>query len=116
MTNHDFLNTLKAGDQVIYRWGSYGRSWTLKTVAKTTKTQIVLESGERFRKSDGREVGDSYNSILEANDQNMAIVDQRNSERRRVLAARKIQNARLDLLSEAALTAILTIIDSESSS
>jgi len=114
MTNqYDFLNTLKAGDEVIYRWGTVHSFYATEIVAKTTKTQIVLEGGARFRKIDGCGVGDSYNRIMEANDENMAIIDGRNAEKRRVLAARKIQNTRLDQLSEAALTAILAIIDGE---
>jgi hypothetical protein len=110
---HEFLNTLKEGDEVICRWGSYSTSYALQKVAKTTKTQVVLDNGSRFRKDDGREVGDRYNCIMETNEKNMAIIHRQAEQRRVAIKYRKITNTRLDLLSETALDAIQAIIDSE---
>jgi type IV secretory pathway VirD2 relaxase len=111
---NDFLSKLQAGDEVIYRWGSIHNFYAVRKVAKTTKTQVVLESGQRFRKDNGYELGkSSYNRILEANEANMAIVDGKESKKRRINKARQITATRLDELSEAALDAIQAIIDAE---
>jgi len=110
---NDFLTTLKVGDAVIYRWGSYSPSYTLQKVARTTKTQIILENDARFRKDDGREVGDWFNHLVEANDRGMVIINHQESQKRIAIKYRQIKNARIDELSEAALDAIQAIIDAE---
>ena len=58
------LYDVKAGDKIMM-W-SY-RSWSVKEVARVTKTQVVIgeEYPIKFRKSDGYQVGTDYsrNSI-----------------------------------------------------
>lgn len=51
------MQDLKAGDTVIYD-GGYYHSDTVETVERTTNTQIIVR-GNRYRKTDGRMVGDS---------------------------------------------------------
>ena len=56
---HNFTQDLKQGDSVIVR-GSIGvmRS-TIATVERVTKTQLILDSGLRFRRDGGRRIGGS---------------------------------------------------------
>ena len=56
-----WLETLKPGDKVAFprSRGFYAPSWEILTVERTTQTQIMMQSTERFRKSDGQEVGSS---------------------------------------------------------
>lgn len=49
------LNSLKVGDKVIL-YGRY-RSKGIATVDRITETQIVIDDGNKFRKSDGMQVG-----------------------------------------------------------
>lgn len=51
----DWLNTLKAGDSVVYCSGTYGKG--VGKVARVTPTQIILEGGGRYRRRDGDTVG-----------------------------------------------------------
>lgn len=52
------LSELKEGDIVIHHSGGpYGRD-TVEKVQRTTNTQIIVR-GNRYKKSDGRMVGDS---------------------------------------------------------
>lgn len=46
-------DTIQAGDQIVFH--SFGTR-TIETVEKTTKTQIIVNE-QRFRRSDGHEVG-----------------------------------------------------------
>jgi len=110
---YEFLSTLKEGDTVIHKWGSVHDFYAIRTVAKVTKTQVVLDNEKRFRKNDGVEVGSNYSRILEANKSNLAIIDRKEEQKRRTIKARQIAGTRFDLLSEAALDAIQAIIDSE---
>lgn len=59
------MSTFEAGDRAaLYRAGSWGLpSAHQVTVDRVTATQYVLSNGDRYRKSDRREVGrDRYNS------------------------------------------------------
>jgi len=52
--NHEFIKNLKPGDKVI----THDRyNTTIRLVAKVTKTMVVLDSGDRFNRESGREVG-----------------------------------------------------------
>lgn len=62
MSKKEWLDSLKYGDEVVVSSGYQGKS--LGRVSRTTDTQIVLESGSRFRKKDGRPVGGDQWSIL----------------------------------------------------
>jgi hypothetical protein len=110
---NDFLSKLQAGDKVIHKWGDVHDFYQIRHVARVTKTQIVLDNDMRFRKADGDHIGQKYSRILEANEINLAIIDGKESEKRRINKARQITATRLDQLSEAALDAIQAIIDAE---
>ena len=56
MDKQEWLNGLKAGDEVAIMRGGYGMR--IDTVDRLTKTLIVLGCGLRFRRVDGEEVGD----------------------------------------------------------
>ena len=51
------LHDIKKGDKVIYIRSRYGYSntGTVVSVDRTTPTQIIINGGDRFRKSDGRQ-------------------------------------------------------------
>ena len=49
------LSSLKVGDKVII-YGRYGVK-SIATIDRITKTQIVVDDGTKFRKSDGMQVG-----------------------------------------------------------
>lgn len=53
------LETLQAGDRVIYYFGRWQSTASVERVEKITATQIVVK-GTRFRKATGRAVGDHY--------------------------------------------------------
>jgi hypothetical protein len=108
-----FLSNLKEGDKVIHKWGSIHDFYQIRHVARVTKTKIVLDNDMRFRKTDGDHIGQKYSRILEANESNLAIIDGKESKKRRINKARQITATRLDQLSEAALDAIKAIIDAE---
>ena len=113
---YEFLNTLKEGDTVIHKWGSVNDFYAIRHVARVTKTQVVLDNGDKFRKNDGVEVGAFYGNfsrVLEANKSNLAIIDRKEEQKRRTIKARQIAGTRFDLLSETALDAIQAIIDSK---
>lgn len=68
--NNEWLQNLKAGDEVIQK-DNYNR--TVLTVSRTTKTQIIVTNShgcdDRFNKSDGYLRGDrswSYHYLVEA--------------------------------------------------
>ncbi len=61
MTN-EWLISLKVGDRVLIESGSFSKNYLFKNVIKITPTQIIVgndEYKERFRRQDGRRVGDS---------------------------------------------------------
>lgn len=82
----DWLSNLKVGDVVIVH-GSGLHGDSIDKVAKLTKTQIVLERGSRFRRSDGCQPGDGYH---------MGHLGKPSKERidgiRREMMARRIHN------------------------
>ena len=51
------FDSLKVGDKVII-YGRYG-SKGIATIDRITKTEIVVDDGTKFRKSDGMQVGHS---------------------------------------------------------
>ena len=53
----DWLLDLKPGNLVVRTTGLSGDEWVLDHVARTTKTQVVLHSGGKYRKRDGVLVG-----------------------------------------------------------
>ena len=58
-----WLDSLQPGDTWTYVYTtrySSRRDVSTLTVEKLTKTQIVLQNGARYRRSDGRKVGGSY--------------------------------------------------------
>ncbi len=56
-TIDDWLKGVKKGDSVVRCSGYYGKS--VEKVDRVTPTQIVLETGGKYRKSDGNQVGGS---------------------------------------------------------
>ena len=62
MNDKEWLANLKVGDTVVVQNSNYGCSDSIRKVARLTKTQIVLESGSKFRRNDGTPVNaDSWN-------------------------------------------------------
>lgn len=62
----EWLNNLKYGDEVVViSEGAFTASRSkIARVSRTTATQIILDSGTRFRKADGRRVGaDSFSTL-----------------------------------------------------
>ncbi len=60
--NNEWLKNLKIGDRVLIESGSFSRSYQFKNIIKITPTQIIVgndEYKERFRRMDGRRIGDS---------------------------------------------------------
>lgn len=71
MPKTEWLDSLKAGDEVLYSvgWGGSAVRY-IETVERTTATQIILGRA-RFRRKDGRRVGAAelrYGSIREPTD------------------------------------------------
>lgn len=71
-----WLNELKPGDEVIQRSGGWVPCRYIRKVGRVTATQVIIGT-QRFRKSDGWEVGRSAftgGRIEEANDENLKKV------------------------------------------
>jgi len=61
----DELADLVAGDEVVVIWPhTRGTPWTAR-VARITPTQVVLDTGWRFRRSDGAGIGEYRGSHIE---------------------------------------------------
>ena len=62
--NHD-LTGVKVGDIIALptysHWGEPSSLYSLMKVEKVTAAQITVNNGYRFRKSDGKKIGGSYN-------------------------------------------------------
>lgn len=56
---------VKVGDKFIRYSSGYDSKGTFTFVERLTKTQIVMRNGEKFRKSDGQQVGnqDAWSSV-----------------------------------------------------
>lgn len=89
----------KAGDELIlHQWGGMDGSYSLEKVERVTATQIVLTTGGKYRRSDGREVGGRYNgwngaSLLARTPENMRKYERfcfRNARRERLRALRDL--------------------------
>jgi hypothetical protein len=81
MNENDWLQTLKAGDQVIVRRSGYR---SIDHITAVTPTQVVIRS-TRYNKSDGRERGqDYYGSTLQPADAD-ALAEMADEKRRNVL-------------------------------
>ena len=61
--NHD-LTGVKVGDVIALptysHWGEPSRLYTRMRVEKVTATQVAVDNGYRFRKSDGKKIGGIY--------------------------------------------------------
>ncbi len=57
MENKEWLESLKPGDEVCFN-GSYGKV-VIRKVERLTKTQIILDTGNKFRRDSGYCVGGS---------------------------------------------------------
>lgn len=82
--NEDFLSNIKPGDEIVIR-GYYGKY--LANVYKVSRTQIITEKGERFRRRNGYKVGGSawrFACICESSPEEMAVV-QREIETKRIV-------------------------------
>lgn len=76
-----WLETLKPGDEVAFARSSRfcAASWEILTVERTTRTQIVMQCAERFRKSNGQKVGsNSWDSIQPVTDGIRARIHRQN--------------------------------------
>jgi len=62
----DNFENIKVGDKAFVKeyvktgWASGKQFQIEKPVIRTTKTQFVVEGGQRFKKDGGREIGHSY--------------------------------------------------------
>lgn len=56
MGYYDWLNDLKVGDAVVVSVGHSGEA--IRSIERTTATQFIVD-GERYRRNDGRQVGET---------------------------------------------------------
>ena len=111
---------LKAGDKAVqFTAIGYGVHQTCKivTIARETKTQLVLESGQKFSKSDGVEIAAysawrNRDTLHELTPETQAKVDRHNEQIRRRGIVRAIEGAKLDKLPTDVLEAIKQMIES----
>lgn len=64
MSEDSWLESLKVGDAVVEEWGYGYKAERLTTVTKVTKTLVVVATGGRYRRDDGRRVGGEYHQRL----------------------------------------------------
>jgi len=97
------LSNIKVGDKLALRekssgWGYYSISHRILVVDRITATQVLCVneqggSGEwRFRKSDGKEIGENYSHAELATDELLSSVNEQRSRLARHLAARRKLN------------------------
>ena len=57
-----YLENVKGGDTVALRYGTFNSRYTLVKVKRTTKTQIVIENDQKFRRNGRLVGGDAWSS------------------------------------------------------
>ena len=109
---------LKTGDKAVHiTYGGSQAAYKIVTIARETKTQLVLESGQKFSKSDGVEVA-AYgawrirDTLRELTPETQAKVDEHNEQIRRRGIIRTIEGAKFDKLPTDVLEAIKQMIES----
>lgn len=110
-TEHEWLNNLKPGDQVICRSTSIGSMDVVRTVSRVTATQIIVGS-ERYRKVNGRRVGDSsgwHSSWLK--EATPEQVERIAHQKRHLELGRRLQDMRWTKLSLPLLEAVVAVLD-----
>jgi hypothetical protein len=59
MNNKNWLDNLAVGDKVCYDCGMMGRDFAIGTVERLTKTQVIVNNGSKYRRSNGERFGGS---------------------------------------------------------
>lgn len=68
MSNTEWLQSLKVGDEVAIRLGGWGPSrWEIRKVTHATKTQITVGDAafRKYRRKNGRACGNPYSSRID---------------------------------------------------
>lgn len=108
-THEEWLASLKAGDQVAIRAGM-SRSYSLYSVAQRTKQHIILNTGTKYRVSDGRSLT-SDKSIEEVTPAVLAAIKRSNLENAVWSEIVKISNINVVCkMSDEALEEILAVL------
>jgi len=104
-----WLDSLQPGDTWTYVRFSYRRDVSTVTVEKLTKTQIVLQNGARYRRSDGGKVGGSYFDKLHgpSRPEELQQVDDEREHRR---LAMELDGVKWQRFPKETLEAVLKII------
>ena len=103
----DWLKSLKPGDKVVIETITGGP--VFRTVARLTKTQIVLNNSQRFYMSSGLVVGVScYRSI-----RILPVTAEIKEKAERYTLIYRIKKSDIRALKTSALIEILSIIESE---
>lgn len=110
-----WIQELKAGDKVIvvYVYGPYSEPIQLGvmgTVERTTKTQVILKSGSRFRRDSGLCVRASGFCLVEATKD---IMEAQRSHTQHLLMLAQVRKVDLATLSLSQLSRIFDIIVEE---
>jgi hypothetical protein len=106
MTDREWLDGLKAGDEVAIPYG-FRPLWGFKKIERLTKTQIILVGGGRFRRKGGRSVAGGLwdGATIYRPNQEM-----RDSNRQARLANR-MREVKWHILPVDVLTAVAVILD-----
>jgi hypothetical protein len=111
---------LKAGDKAVHAtYGGYGTTYKIVTVARETKTQLVIESGKKFAKKDGLEAvaysaWHNRDKLFELTPEMQGKVDEHNEQIYRRGIIRAIEGAKFDKLPTDVLEAIKEMVDNHS--
>lgn len=110
MKDNKWIDNLKKGDYVVITGtrvpdniGIYDRS---------TKTQIILKNGSKFRKDDCREVGASGWSSYSIEEATQEKLDKIRNERKRSTNILYLKSLRLDLLADEKIEEMVRIAKS----
>jgi flagellar motor switch protein FliG len=110
MNDNTWLQELKAGDTVLVSRHPYEDIRTVKRVTPTQIVVVVSNYEERFRKSDGWEIGGrTYNRrfLRHATPEKIAELKRQETRGKHI---RAIQNAKLDALTDSQLERIAAIL------
>lgn len=80
--DNDWLNRLSTNDKVITHHNGY---YKIKQVERLTKTQIILNGGDRFRKSNGYKIGEgqwSFTTLIKPTPEKIAEIKEINRRKK----------------------------------
>ena len=91
------FDSLKVGDKVGIDTGGYNTLYTIRTVARTTATQVILDNDKKYNHN-GQELGTKYGDYLVPYERAVEFNNQREEERAFQKKARELSEEMTGIL------------------